>query len=81
MSDKKNPGWLRKIQEKTFKKSNRERTKLWRKKNSTLFYCFTTSFDPVDFEKYVNYELEKKFYEDQINQRVMFFPKEIYEEY
>ena len=81
MSNKKNPGWLREIQEKTFKKSNRERTKLWRKKNSTLFYCFTPSFDPVDFDKYVNYELEKKFYEDQINQRVMFFPKEIYEEY
>ena len=62
------------------KKSNRERTKLWIKENSTLFYCFTPSFNHADFDKYENYELEKKFYEDQINQKVMFVSEEIDEE-
>ena len=51
------------------KKSYREKTQLQRKENSTLFYCFTLSFNPLDFDKYENYELEKKFYEDQINKR------------
>ena len=63
------------------KASDRERTKLWRKENSTLFYCFTPSFNPADFDKYENYELENKFYEDQINQRVMFVSEKIDEEY
>ena len=54
---------------------------MWRKENSTLFYCFTPSFNPADFHKYENYELKNKFYEDQINQRVMFVSKEIDEEY
>ena len=53
---------------------------MWRKENSTIF-CFTPSFNPADFHKYENYELENKFYEDQINQRVMFVSKEIDEEY
>ena len=66
---------------KDIQKTNTERTKLWRKENSTLFYCFTPFFNPADFDKYKNYELEKKFYEDQINQRVMFVSEEIDEEY
>ena len=43
-----------------------------RKENSTLFYCFTPPFNSEDFDEYENYELAKKFHEDQINQRVMF---------
>ena len=43
------------------KNSNRKRAKLWIKENSTLFYCFTPSFNSADFVKYGNYELEKKF--------------------
>ena len=62
-------------------RSNRERIKLLRKENSTLFYCFTPSFNPADFDKYKNYELEKKFYEGHINQRVLFVSEEIDEEY
>ena len=62
------------------KKCNRERTKLWRKAKSILFYCFTPSFNPADFDKNENYELEKEFYENWINQRVMFVPEEIDEE-
>ena len=38
-------------------------------------------FNPVDFDKYENFELGKKFYEDQINQRVMFVSEEIDKEY
>ena len=40
-----------------------------------------SSFNPADFDKYENYELEKKFYEDQINQRVMYVSEEIDKEY
>ena len=47
-----------KFMERHSKKSNRERTKLRRKENSTLFYCFTPFFNPADFDKYENYELE-----------------------
>ena len=55
---------------------------MWRKENSTLFDCFTPSFNPADSDKYENYELENKFYGDQINQRViMFISEEIDEEY
>ena len=63
------------------KKSNRERTKLWRNENSTLFYCFAHLFNPADFDKYENFELEKKFHEDQIDQRAMFVSEEIDKEY
>ena len=70
-----------KLMKRHSKKNNRERTKLWRKENSTLFYCFTPSFNPADFDKYGYYELEKKFYEYQSNQRVMFVSEEIDEEY
>ena len=63
------------------KEINREGTKLWRKENSTLFYCFKPSFNLADFEKHEDFELEKTFYEDQINQRVMFVAEEIDEEY
>ena len=38
-------------------------------------------FNPADFDKYENFELGKKFYEDQINQRVMFVSEEIDKEY
>ena len=53
---------------------------MWRKAKSILFYCFTPSFNPADFDKNENYELEKEFYENWINQRVMFVPEEIDEE-
>ena len=54
---------------------------MWRKENSTLFYCFKPSFNPDDFDKNEDFELKKTFYEDQINQRVMFVAEEIDEEY
>ena len=54
---------------------------MWRKENSTLFYCFKPSFNLADFEKHEDFELEKTFYEDQINQRVVFVAEETDEEY
>ena len=39
------------------------------------------SFNPAAFDKYENSELENKFFEDQINQRVMLVSEEIVEEY
>ena len=54
---------------------------MWRKENSTLFYCFKPSFNLDDFDKNEDFELKKTFYEDQINQRVMFVAEEIDEEY
>ena len=39
------------------------------------------SFNPADFDKYENSELENKFFEDQINQRVMLVSEEIVKEY
>ena len=46
-----------------------------------IFYCFTPPFDSEDFDEYENYEIGKKFYEDQINQRVMFTSEKIDKEY
>lgn len=54
---------------------------MWKKEYSTLFYCFSPSFNHADFEKYGNYELQNKFYEDQINQREMFVLEEYDEEF
>ena len=54
---------------------------MWRNENSTLFYCFAHLFNPADFDKYENFELEKKFHEDQIDQRAMFVSEEIDKEY
>ena len=54
---------------------------MWRKENSTLFYCFKPSFNPDDFDKNEDFELKKTFYEDQINQRVVFVAEETDEEY
>ena len=45
-----------------------------------IFYYFAPSFNPADFNKYESCELENKFYEDQINQRLMFVSEEIDEE-
>ena len=64
------------------KKRERERIKLWRLENSSLFSCFALTFNPLDdFDKYENVEFEKKFYLDQIDQRVMFISEEIDTEY
>lgn len=46
-----------------------------------IIFCFTPSFNHADFEKYGNYELQNKFYEDQINQREMFVLEEYDEEF
>lgn len=46
-----------------------------------IIFCFTPSFNHADFEKYGNYELQTKFYEDQINQREMFVLEEYDEEF
>lgn len=54
---------------------------MWKKEYSTLFFCSTPSFNHAGFEKYGNYELQNKFYEDQINQREMFVLEEYDEEF
>lgn len=44
-------------------------------------HYFIVLLTPADFDKYENFELEKKFHEDQIDQRAMFVSEEIDKEY